>query len=331
MRADPESAGVTRIAENLRRYELWRPEYEARIVPLPGDLTAPGLGLSADTRAALAQDLDAIYHNGGAVNFLHPYDRLKAANVTGTVEVLRLAGTDRPTPVHFVSTLGVFLGDHYRGGRVTEADSPTEPEGLNDGYNQSKWVADALVREAAARGLPVTIHRPARVAGDSRTGVSNPDDYFSRMLKTFVQLGSVPLWNGGPDLYPVDCLAAAIGQASRDPEAWGGGFHYYNRAALTYDDVAAALRRAGFRIRRQPHAQWRSSWSRGWSGVRTSRWACSRPCSRRNCLRRTRPGPSRSSTAAAPSGTASWRGHPVRRPTCSCCVVTSTTSGGSAS
>jgi len=257
VRADSESAGVTRIAENLRRYELWRPEYEARIVPLPGDLTAPGLGLSADTRAALAQDLDAIYHNGGAVNFLHPYDRLKAANVTGTVEVLRLAGTDRPTPVHFVSTLGVFLGDHYRGGRVTEADSPTEPEGLNDGYNQSKWVADALVREAAARGLPVTIHRPARVAGDSRTGVSNPDDYFSRMLKTFVQLGSVPLWNGGPDLYPVDCLAAAIGQASRDPEAWGGGFHYYNRAALTYDDVAAALRRAGFRIRRQPHAQWR--------------------------------------------------------------------------
>src|SRR5690606_30684766 len=167
------------------------------------------------------------------------------------------AGTDRPSPVRFVSTLGVFLGDHSRGGRVTEADSPTEPEGLNDGYNQSKWVADALVREAAARGLPVTIHRPARVAGDSRTGVSNPDDYFSRMLKTFVQLGSVPLWNGGPDLYPVDCLAAAIGQASRDPEAWGGGFHYYNRAALTYDDVAAALRRAGFRIRRQPHAQWR--------------------------------------------------------------------------
>jgi amino acid adenylation domain-containing protein/thioester reductase-like protein len=259
VRAASPEAGAERIVRNLRRYELWRPEYADRLLPMPGDLSAPRLGLSGAQFDQLAAELDLIFHNGGVVNFLQPYEQLKPANVTGTVEVLRLAGDRRTTPVHFVSTLGVFLSDRFRSsGQVSEADVPDDPDGMRSAYNQSKWVADALVRQAADRGLPVTIHRPARITGDSRTGVSNIDDYFSRMLKTYVQLGSVPLWESETDMSPVDHVSATIGHISRQAEAYGSGYHYYNNATISFDEIAVSLRRAGYRVRRLPYPDWRA-------------------------------------------------------------------------
>ncbi|GIH26179.1 hypothetical protein Aph01nite_44890 [Acrocarpospora phusangensis] len=132
-----------------------------------GDLGSPMLGLGVQRFEELADEVDVICHNGGIINFAESYAALKTVNVGGTVEVLRLAALGGGIPVHYVSTLGVHLGDAYRGIRVTEADAPDDPLGLDGGYNQSKWVADRLVSEARSRGIPVSVHRPARIGGDS--------------------------------------------------------------------------------------------------------------------------------------------------------------------
>lgn len=39
---------------------------------------------------------DVIHHRGAEVNFLYPYEKLRAANVFGTQEVLRLAARLQP-------------------------------------------------------------------------------------------------------------------------------------------------------------------------------------------------------------------------------------------
>jgi len=258
VRARTDVAAVDRVERNLRRYGLWRPEYTARIVAHPGDLTQPRLGLSPAAFAALGDLVDVIVHNGGEVHFLHPYQRLRPANVHGTVEVLRLAGRGRTSAVHHVSTLGVYLCPAYARGRVTEADPPDEPDGLWGGYHQSKWVADRLVRAARRRGLPVSVHRPARVTGDSRTGAGNPDDYFTRLLATFAQVGAVPELAHDEDLAPVDHIAAAIGRLTRRPDALGRDFHYYNPRTVTYPQIADALRDRGRPVRLLPYPQWRA-------------------------------------------------------------------------
>ncbi|GAB2955761.1 hypothetical protein GCM10027280_50270 [Micromonospora polyrhachis] len=260
VRAGTSNAALDRVRDNLRRYGLWRDEYADRLVGVPGDLGEPTLGLSRHDFDALADGVDVVLHNGGLVNFLYPYERLRPANVSGTVEVLRLAGAGRPKALNLVSTLGVFLTPERRGGVVRESEQPDDCAGLGDGYNATKWASDALVRAARDRGLPVSVHRPARITGHANTGVGNADDYFSRLLKTFVQLGAVPEIRDDPaDLAPVDYVAAGIGHLSRQPDRWGQDFHYYNNHTISFPELAGALAGYGYPVALLPYDRWRAA------------------------------------------------------------------------
>ncbi len=257
VRAGDPAAATERVRANLDAYGLWQPGFADRLTGIPGDLAAPRLGLSTAAFAALGERVQAIVHNGGQVNFLQPYADLRPANVGGTREVLRLAAQGEPSAVHFVSTLGVFLTPARRGGLVREGDAPDDCDGITDGYNASKWVADALVRAARERGLPVSIHRPARVTGHSLSGAGNTTDYFSRLLTTFVQLGAVPDLDDPVDMAPVDYVAAGIGRLTRTGSA--GDHHYYNNRTMGFAGIAEGLRSYGYRARLVPYGQWRSA------------------------------------------------------------------------
>ncbi|MEV4630891.1 amino acid adenylation domain-containing protein [Micromonospora sp. NPDC049523] len=260
VRAATPQAATDRVRDNLLRYGLWRDEYHGRLVGVPGDLGEPGLGLDRRDFDALADRTDLVLHNGGLVNFLMPYERLRPANVDGTLEVLRLAAAGRPTAVQLVSTLGVFLTPDRVGGVVDERDAPDDCTGLGDGYNATKWAADALVRAARARGLSVGVHRPARITGHAGTGVGNADDYFSRLLKTFVQLGAVPeIPDDHADLAPVDYVGRAIGHLSRQPGYRNDDFHYYNNHTISFADLAGALSGFGYPVELVPYDRWRSA------------------------------------------------------------------------
>jgi thioester reductase-like protein len=251
--ASPEH-GRDRVAQALRRYGLWSPVFADRIDVVLGDLTAPRLGLSDPDYGQLRDGVDTIVHNGGAVNFLHPYQRLRAPNVQATIELLSLAAAGPPARLHYVSTLGIYLGPGFRHRDITEAVVPDDPDGVWGGYNQTKWVADALVREARERGLAVSIHRPARIAGDGRTGAGNPEDYFSAMLRCFEEVGCVPALTGGEDLSPVDYVAASICHLATQ----GHDGHYYNDRLLSYDDLAAEMK-----LPVVPYADWLARVRRG--------------------------------------------------------------------
>src|SRR5262249_26689903 len=141
----------------------------------------------------LAERIDVIYHNGALVNFIYPYQALKAANVEGTTEILALACASRPKPVHYISTLSVFpLIDLAGAGVALEDDRALQPEMLMDGYSQSKWVAEEQLRTAGTRGLPVAIYRPGRITGDSRTGKGEPGDPMWKLILQCIQSGLTP-------------------------------------------------------------------------------------------------------------------------------------------
>ncbi|WP_369636860.1 amino acid adenylation domain-containing protein, partial [Nocardia sp. JMUB6875] len=195
-RAADESTARQRILDTATRYRLDLSEYGDRIVPVPGDLASPDLGLTPERFTELAHRVDAIYHNGAQVNHLEPYARMRAANVTGTREVLRMATTGPLTPIHYISTASV-------------PDGPP-PDHL-PGYVLTKWVAEQLVRTAADRGLPVRIHRPGLITGDSVTGAAGTDDAWWTMLRAMLVLGLAPdLPDGEVAMLPVDQVAAAV-------------------------------------------------------------------------------------------------------------------------
>jgi len=207
---------LARIVEHATDYKLWDPTsakgkaYAARIRPVLGDLSAPRLGVNAAEWSRLSSELDGVFHCGAFVNSVLPYSQLKAANVGGTHEVLRLATAGgKIKTVHHISTLSVFQGVYSH--KLTELQ-PLTGEGLSaaSGYPTSKFVAEQLVLAAARRGLPVAIHRPGRITGHSRTGCTSLDDFFTRLLKGCVQLGAFPDLDWNCDLTPVDWMANSI-------------------------------------------------------------------------------------------------------------------------
>ncbi|SFM26657.1 non-ribosomal peptide synthetase [Rugamonas rubra] len=260
VRAADQADGLRRIRANLQGYGLWRPGDEARVEALPGDLAAPSFGLDAAGFAALAERADVVFHNGGQVNFLAPYESLEAANVGGTRDVLRLASSVRVKPVHLVSTLGVYLTEDQLDATVSERSPAPTPAGQHGGYNQSKWVAEQLALAARARGLPVALYRPARITGDSRDGTANLGDYFHSWIKGCVQLGLAPRVDGDSfDMAPVDYVSRAIVQLALGAGPADGNFHFLNPRRMSLDELLDCLRAAGHAVAPTDYASWRTA------------------------------------------------------------------------
>ncbi|MFI6485641.1 amino acid adenylation domain-containing protein [Nonomuraea sp. NPDC050663] len=214
-----------------------------------GDLTRPLLGLPPSAFDELAEETDLIIHLARQVSFVLPYGRLRAVNVTGTAGILRLAATGPVTPVHAVSTLGVFLGHP---GTVTERSVPARPR--SGDYYLSRWAGERLALTARERGLPVTLHRPARVGPHSRTGRWSPGDHLARMIIASAQLGLVPDLAHEEDLLPADHLAQAVVR-----HALAGApatLHHFNELTIGYPEIAAVLTEAGAPVDLVPWRTW---------------------------------------------------------------------------
>jgi amino acid adenylation domain-containing protein/thioester reductase-like protein len=260
VRADSAEDGIRRIRSNLESYGLWREGDDARLAPVLGDLSSQLLGLTPSAFEALAQRVDAIVHNGGQVNFIAPYAHLEAANVGGTREVLRLATTAHLKPVQLVSTLGVYVTPLHSGVNVAETHAPPDGPGQDGGYNQSKWVGEQLGLLARARGVPLAIHRPARITGDGVSGISNPGDYFNAWIRGCVQLGKAPY---APDdffdMTPVDYVARTIVRVLLGAGDANGNYHYFNPHTLPVTEAVAAIRERVCPIEEVDYRQWRQA------------------------------------------------------------------------
>src|SRR5215218_6388015 len=256
--ADAE-AGRRRIEQNLASYVPGREHPRSRIIPVVGDLSEPLLGLSPELFDDLATQIDAIYHNAAVVNWIYSYSRLKPANVAGTQEVLRLASRCRVKPVHVVSSLSVFpLVGNPGGTVIRERDGLDHGGVLYGGYTQSKWVAEKLVTIARSRGLPVAVYRPGLITGHSRTGAWNTDDFLSRLIKSWVELGSAPDLDGAIDMTPVDYVSSALVHLSLSEQSLGSVFHLVNPRPVRLREMVEWIRPSGYPLELLPYDRWRT-------------------------------------------------------------------------
>lgn len=241
-RAASDQGAWERVRANLRRYGLWREAYGERILGVAGDLASPRFGLDAAGFNALAAELDGILHNGAQLSYTLPYSLLRAANVGGTLDVLRLAvAGPRPLPVQYISSTAVAEAAAYRDQEILESDDLSEWRGIVLGYSQTKWVSERLMRAAASRGLPVTVYRPPLIGGHSRTGAWNADDYIHRLVRGCLALGQTLNVMAELDLVPVDYVSAAVGALAWKPEHAGQVFHLNHPMPLLWSDLLAGF------------------------------------------------------------------------------------------
>ncbi len=259
VRATNTEEGKQKIQRSLESYLIWNESQRTRIIPVLGDLSQPLLGLSQAQFTALAKKLDVIYHNGAWVHHASPYSTLKAANVLGTQEVLRLASQIKIKSVHFISTTSVFSPPVGSGVQlIREQSSLDDTPAPENGYAQSKWVAEQLVTIARKRGLPVCIYRTGRISGDSKTGAFNPNDFLYRLLIGCIQLGSIPNGEFIEGLLPVDYVSKAIIHLSQQQQSLGKTFHLLNPQLLDLKMLFNSIRSIGYPLQQISHNQWYS-------------------------------------------------------------------------
>ncbi|MBP5971792.1 amino acid adenylation domain-containing protein [Brasilonema sp. CT11] len=260
VRATSAYVGKQKIRQNLERYLLWSNELNSRIIPVVGDLSQPLFGLNEQQFGELTREIDVIYHNGAFVNLIYPYAALRAVNVLGTQEILRLASLFKVKPVHFISTLDVFQSPTYQQMKVIlESDELADCEGLSNGYAQSKWVAEKLVMTAKERGIPVCIYRLGTIVGHSQTGASPTNDLISRMLKGFIDLKSAPDLDLSLNLTPVDYVSKAIAYLSRQKTSVGKAFHIGNPQTLPMRQLVRSINDLGYSVRFISYEQWQTN------------------------------------------------------------------------
>lgn len=211
MRATDPDHGLDRIVASLRRAQLWSPELEAevrgRVRVICGDLAKPHLGIGEEAFHGLAESIDAIVHNGALVNYVRTYDALRAPNVGGTWELLRLAMTTHRKAFHLVSSTFIYGWSTLP--VVGEWDANEAMSGLDFGYSQTKWVAEQLVLEAQRQGLDVRIYRPSLISPTS-AGFGSSEDIMVRMTAFMIQHGVAVNALNQISLLPADLVADHI-------------------------------------------------------------------------------------------------------------------------
>jgi len=251
--------GMRRLRDNLAQYGLWQAEFEHRIWVMIGDLAAPHFGLTDDAYQSLADQIDIIYHNGAQLNLIQPYHVLKATNVGGVEEVLRLASITQIKPVHYISTIAVFFGAGATRDRIVRETDQPEPRDLLGGYMQSKWVAEQLVMQAHERGIPCTIYRPGIITGHSQTGATNTEDLATRLVKGSYQLGMMPDRNMSVNIVPVDYVSRGIVHLSLLSEAAGETFHLTSPQSTPIHDLVTWASDTGNGLREVSYGEWRTA------------------------------------------------------------------------
>lgn len=289
VRASSEEEAKARIIETAasKQKRTFTAEQLERLSFVVGDIALPNLGLAEDVWTYLSMEMSAIYHVAAAVNWLWGYDTMRAPNVLGTVELLKIALTNRMKYFFYISTVStsrdhpIVPSEPYSPHQVSWNDNgPLEETSLLDksvcldrsGYVISKWIAESIVTRAIASGMPGCIMRPGMITGHSKSGACHSTDFCPRLLTGLSQakIGfncDLPL-----EWMPVDFCASAIRALAshytttilpRLIEDQGLGvtaaFNLQNTSMANYTEIISYIKSAGIDVQTTDYQEWRQS------------------------------------------------------------------------
>ena len=203
--------------------------FRGRVIGLRGDVTETRFGLTETEYRELVDSCTHIVHSAGNVRMNLPIEAARHSAVDSAKHIVALAracqARDSLEKVEFLSTVGV-------GGRLSYVPEEwlTEPRDFHNTYEQAKAEAESYLQEQMEQhGLPVTVHRPSMVVGDSRSGKIIHFQifyYLCEFLSGRQTHGLMPnLRNTKLDTIPVDYVASALRWSSNQPECAGRIFH----------------------------------------------------------------------------------------------------------
>ena len=214
-----------------------------RIVPVPGDLSKPALGVEA-----FDEKIDHLFHLAAVYDIEASEEDSVRANVEGTKHVIEFANAHDVGRFHHTSSIAV--AGAYRG--VFQEDMFDEGQKLPHHYHGTKYESEQLVR--AGVSAKTLIFRPGIVVGHSETGEMDKIDgpyYFFSLLKRLRH--ALPAWfplagpeGGQTNIVPVDFVAKAMDHIAHLPDADlpGDTFHLVDPEPMSVGQTLNAFAKA---------------------------------------------------------------------------------------
>lgn len=224
-----------------------------------GDITQPDLGLSSSDLELTRERTTRVFHLAALYDLAVKSEPAMRVNVGGTRNVVEFART-LPSLRHFHHVSTCYVAGK-REGPILETELRHDA-GYRNFYEESKYLAELEV-ESVKDQLPVTIHRPSVVCGDSRTGETVKYDgvyYLILYLLRWPSLSSVNIGNHrvSLNLVPVDFVVDAMAALAFDQNAIGKTLQLSDPSPLTtnelFNTIAGALN--GKRSRITAPARW---------------------------------------------------------------------------
>lgn len=191
-----------------------------------GNVDELNLGLNPDDYRLLTGECTHIIHASGLVKMNLPLEVARKSSLDSVRNLITFAKKcSRFEKMEFISTVGV-------GGKSAGLVPETwieKPPGFHNSYEQAKSEAEKYIRQEIEAGLPITVHRPSMVVGDSKTGKIIHFQIFYHLIeflkgkKTFgfmPNFGEVKL-----DIIPSDYVAQAIVWSSKQHQTIGKILH----------------------------------------------------------------------------------------------------------
>jgi len=212
-----------------------------------GDITKADLGLSAQDLEWARSETHTLFHLAAIYDLAVERELAQRVNVQGTECVNDFAKSiPNLKRYHYVSTCYVA---GRRLGLIRE-DELQHNAGFRNHYEESKYMAELSV-DALKSDLPVTIHRPAVVVGDSNTGETAKYDgiyYLIHYLRKWpAGLALVNIGNSEVclNLVPIDFVIEAMVALAKDERAVGATVQIADPAPLTteqlFDEIAQVV------------------------------------------------------------------------------------------
>ena len=214
---------------------------------IEGDITQPDLGISPPEIERARVLTTVLFHLAAIYDLAVEQGLAMRVNVEGTRNVNQFARTlPNLRRYHYVSTCYVA---GLRTGLILETELRHEA-GFRNFYEETKYLAELEV-DALKEQLPVTIHRPSVVCGDSRTGETAKYDgvyYLIQYLRK--QPSLLSLFNIGNrqvtlNLVPVDFVVEAMTALVFDERATGKTLQLADPNPLTthqlFETIAKAM------------------------------------------------------------------------------------------
>ncbi|HBB88489.1 MAG TPA: hypothetical protein DC047_12825 [Blastocatellia bacterium] len=190
---------------------------------LPGDITEPDLGLAQNDLERARSGSTILFHLAAIYDLAVQQELALRVNVGGTRNVNHFAQSLRALRhYHYVSTCYVA---GKRTGRIFENELRHDA-GFRNYYEETKYLAEGEVEDLKSQ-LPITIHRPSVVCGDSHTGETAKYDGIYYLINYLLKWPSLlSNFNIGNDdvslnLVPVDFVVEAMTALATDRSAVG--------------------------------------------------------------------------------------------------------------